>query len=663
MVVYHGSTFTGRMVILACLELSSARRSKLAVSRGTESSTETGKLIATELLDIGPRCNAFASGHETCTGGEIVPLNDVSMTSGSLEERINCAISCRRVAANARANVCCLAAPKKCSAHIKGSIAPGDGFATLCLPAQAAPQHPHAAHKELADPNANFLTEKALQRASAASSYLFRDINPRTIQQGSVGDCWLVSTIASLANYPEAVHKLFEQHFRSDNGFYDMKLYDLKTGKWVRIVVDDTIAVGNGILQLRDGSHGKQFKYMKIGFAGGFWPQLLEKAFAKLMGGYPQLGHGDNAYAMDTLTGPRQVSTVYEWKDSDRRNMGWTNFRFVPGKDGKRARSYSRGALLGLEQIWTRVWAGKVGHRLMSASCCKTTVQGGKTGEKGFSGEALMESGLFNNHAYSLLEVKDFRPNTPAPICKRLSDGRIVNDAMCDQPDFSSMYSKSTVPINSITERLRLCKVRNPWGDHKKFTGAWSDANRSTWAKHPDIHAAVGLQPVPDGTWWMTFEELERVMRKIYIGEVDMVAFNPPQPEGELGAIEVVPQGQLGKPVVPIKPGAVKPEVVVPVVPLNPAGPVKPKPIAPPAGWKPWTPPAQPNNAGVVKPAVVGPAQPYNAGAVNPGSAPTQPMPTPGGGQCGHDEVLHKGKCIKCNAGWRADPTHKYCVK
>jgi hypothetical protein len=53
---------------------------------------------------------------------------------------------------------------------------------------------------------------------------------------------------------------------------------------------------------------------------------------------------------------------------------------------------------------------------------------------------------------------------------------------------------------------LRLMRIRNPWGNAKEFTGAWSD-NDLRWKKFPDVAKACGFTASNDGTFWMTFED------------------------------------------------------------------------------------------------------------------------------------------------------------
>ena len=98
---------------------------------------------------------------------------------------------------------------------------------------------------------------------------LFNGIEPQDIAQGRLGDCWLLASIAALAEHPSAVRRLFVNHEINDRGKYQVRLYNPVKGKFQIITIDDYIPVVNGTPMFAKPRGGE------------IWVCLLEKAFAK----------------------------------------------------------------------------------------------------------------------------------------------------------------------------------------------------------------------------------------------------------------------------------------------------------------------------------------------------------------------------------------------
>lgn len=98
--------------------------------------------------------------------------------------------------------------------------------------------------------------------------------------QGKIADCWLMSSVAALAEFPEVVKYCFADNSVSPDGKYTIRLFDAQKGtdgRWMEIVIDDTIPCTG-------------FPKAEPCFAQSvdneFWVCLLEKAFAKYCGSY-----------------------------------------------------------------------------------------------------------------------------------------------------------------------------------------------------------------------------------------------------------------------------------------------------------------------------------------------------------------------------------------
>jgi hypothetical protein len=128
-------------------------------------------------------------------------------------------------------------------------------------------------------------------------------INVADINQGQLGDCYLLSSIGEIAlQKPTFISNMIHANA---NGTETVTLYEASNGRLPTFgttafkAISETVtnvfpsnAVNNGATQ--DVLHGQK----------EIWPQVLEKAYAQLNGGYGVIGNGGNpAIAMEELTG------------------------------------------------------------------------------------------------------------------------------------------------------------------------------------------------------------------------------------------------------------------------------------------------------------------------------------------------------------------------
>ena len=118
-------------------------------------------------------------------------------------------------------------------------------------------------------------------------------ITPGDLAQGAVGDCWLVAALACVAEYPDAIRKVFLTPEYNSRGIYRVRLFDATKGAWVVVTVDDRIPCKPGT---------KQPLFMKLQGCE-LWAVLLEKAFAKFCGSYGALDGGWAMWGWRALTG------------------------------------------------------------------------------------------------------------------------------------------------------------------------------------------------------------------------------------------------------------------------------------------------------------------------------------------------------------------------
>eukprot|EP00092_Neocalanus_flemingeri_P057334 GFUD01068124.1.p1 GENE.GFUD01068124.1~~GFUD01068124.1.p1 ORF type:complete len:866 (-),score=218.50 GFUD01068124.1:2289-4886(-) len=113
------------------------------------------------------------------------------------------------------------------------------------------------------------------------------------INQGEIGDCWFLASLANLADDAEAFNRVVptKQEFRNGyTGIFRFRFF--RFGEWVEVVIDDRLPTRNGKLI-----------YLKAKEPNEFWSPLLEKAYAKLYGSYTALEGGLTIEASVDFTG------------------------------------------------------------------------------------------------------------------------------------------------------------------------------------------------------------------------------------------------------------------------------------------------------------------------------------------------------------------------
>lgn len=294
----------------------------------------------------------------------------------------------------------------------------------------------------------------ASQGESAACS-LFGDEGPRPhdVRQGYVGNCWLHQvTMAATTCPPETLASAFgdaaldlEQEC-IERGVFVVRFKGAKGDNYV--VIDDFVPVSKA---------RPDDCLLAPPLQGKLWVPLLEKAVAKVQGGYGNLragsqgGMGVLGFKTSLLGGkPVHVS----W-DKDSPDATWSQ-----------------------SNLWERIKAGlknpKTAISLSSADC-------GKNGD-------VSPTGIVHFHGYVLLEAHEINP----------SDG---TDVKPGDP-----------------KALKLVKVRNTWRTGG-WNGDWSPKSK-LWDQYPAVKKRL-TRPGwdDDATFVMTLDDFKKNFKIVWLNE------------------------------------------------------------------------------------------------------------------------------------------------
>eukprot|EP00937_MAST-01D_sp_MAST-1D-sp2_P002116 g2116.t1 len=130
------------------------------------------------------------------------------------------------------------------------------------------------------------------------------------ICQGELGDCWLLSALACVAEkHPELIKSCFVTREADKCGCYAVRLFDMRSTSWRTFWIDDRVPVHADGTPLFASPNGNEM-----------WVLLFEKAYAKMVGSYSGLVGGHARWGLEAITGNHAVTlslTGGQWRSSE----------------------------------------------------------------------------------------------------------------------------------------------------------------------------------------------------------------------------------------------------------------------------------------------------------------------------------------------------------
>jgi len=325
---------------------------------------------------------------------------------------------------------------------------------------------------------------------------LFGSIDPNDIMQGAVGDCWLLSAMAALAEFPGMIMKLFNGRTTlSGPGRYKISLWSWKTRSWQNLDVDDRLAVKGSAVDPC---------FAKISEDGELWPALIEKATAILCGGFDYIDGNQPTFALGILTGCDQVFHFTQGSCTGR----WTGERVEFTEDCCPTYSFEVGIDDQNYKMPNDRASGKIYAYRHMGSVWDT--DGSNGNQAHVNRQMWAELQMYDKKNYVMIADTCGTPGKQDSQCYP-----------CGLP-YTHAYSLIRVETNVAGTGVNLCQIRNPHG-HGEPNLDWKDDDVK-WKMYPQVAQVLKHDFKDDGTFYCTDVDFFRHFNNIYVVKCSMDA-------------------------------------------------------------------------------------------------------------------------------------------
>lgn len=316
---------------------------------------------------------------------------------------------------------------------------------------------------------------------------------------GDMTQDYFLDVLTSLSTQRDLIKRLFKQSKSSGFGLYQIFLNN--DGKWTQVTVDDQIAFNHsensslGISPLSRLDHSEP----------DLWAFLLEKAYAKLIGGYHKLNQITFLECLEDFTGaPAKVYNVKELIHERKTSIGRVTNAIIESREGTTLR-------------YTRSTFGRFSQSLNPAFDLLSNDKDRNTWDQSITGfekiYSVIQKAILNGNLVIAGNLNSIDRGSFAVF----KGSRVLN-----KNDIGKGRAYSVIRILEINKNVKLVQLLKPFGVEDIFKGSW-DKNSDNWKNYPELFkkAYERNQEFGDNTFWMTLEEFSDKFEDLIISEIE----------------------------------------------------------------------------------------------------------------------------------------------